>query len=230
MLHDIVYILKEDVDPSELRYSLRSIEKNFPHNKVWFVCGQPKGFEPDGRITHKQSGSTKWAWIRSSMYEVIKNDDVTEDFFLFNDDFFVMKPFAGDFINYVDGTLERRINELHDESGMSPYCRTLYKAQQELITLGKPTMNYDVHLPMLMNKEKVLASIGQCSSPQMRSVYGNINEIEYVLHPDVKIGSLDIVPKSPDFLSTNERSFNEGKVGAYIRSRFRAKSRFEVNG
>ena len=112
-LHDIIYILKPDIKPEELRYSLRSVEENFPHRKVFFVCGQPKGFEPDGRIRHQQTGS-KWERIRSSMYEVINTEEVTDDFFLFNDDFFVMKPFEGEFVNYVNRTLGEYVQKLRE--------------------------------------------------------------------------------------------------------------------
>ena len=227
---DIVYILKQDMeDTNELRYSLRSIEKNFPFRKVWFVCGQPKGLVPDGRIVHRQHSDVKWERIKESMWQVIKNDEVTDDFFLFNDDFFVMKPFKGSFTNFVDGTLERRIQELRQEfAWLKPYGRTLYKAQQELRSLGCPEMNYDVHLPMLWNKQLAAASINQCSSPQMRSVYGNINRSPYIVRDDVKVYSLEEVPEDPDFLSTNDDTFNMGAVGRYIREQFKKPSRFEV--
>lgn len=227
---DIVYILKQDMeDTNELRYSLRSIEKNFPFRKVWFVCGQPKGLVPDGRIVHRQQSDVKWERIKESMWQVIKNDEITDDFFLFNDDFFVMKPFKGSFTNFVDGTLERRIQELRQEfAWLKPYGRTLYKAQQELRSLGCPEMNYDVHLPMLWNKQLAMASINQCSSPQMRSVYGNINRSPYIMRGDVKVYSLEEVPDDPDFLSTNDDTFNMGAVGRYIREQFTKPSRFEV--
>ena len=87
---DIVFALREDIDPYELRYVLRSIDKNFPHRKVWFICGQPKGLKPDGAIKHKQTGNSKWALIRSSMWEALENEEISDPFFWFNDDFFVM--------------------------------------------------------------------------------------------------------------------------------------------
>lgn len=225
---DIVYILKKDIQPAELIYSLRSVEKNFPFNKVWFVCGQPKGLEPDGRIIHEQVGKTKWDWIKSSMFEVLRNDEITDTFFLFNDDFFVMKPFKGKFVNYVDGTLERRIEELHSSLGMSPYCRSLYKAQQELISARLSQMNYDVHLPMLVTKTGMSAALKSFSSPQMRSLYGNYNQVPYILHDDVKEYTLDKANEDADFLSTNDDTFINGKVGEFIRSSFPNPSRFEV--
>ena len=228
MPNDIVYILKPDIVPDELRYSLRSLE-NFPHRKVFFVCGCPKGFKPDGHIKHQQVGKNKWDLIRSSMREALKCDEITEDFFLFNDDFFVMKPIREPFVNMVDGTLERRIEELHhDLKGYNPYARTLIKLNEELRILHRPTMNYDLHTPMLINKTLMRNSVNACSSPQMRSAYGNINEIPYVLHPDVKVYDMNTVPKCPDYLSTNEDTFELGKVGQYIRATFTTPSRFEV--
>jgi len=226
---DVIYILKEKLDTDELRYSLRSVEKNFPHRKVWFIGGQPEGFKPDGKIEHKQAGVNKWDQIKSSMWKVLENEDITEDFYLFNDDFFIMKPVKGKFVNMVDGTLERRIIELvADCRGFNSYAKTLLKANEELKALGCPQMNYDLHTPMLINKEKARNSIGKCSSPQMRSIYGNINKSSYVIHPDVKVYDLASVPEDPDYLSTNDKTFEQGKIGQYIRETFDKPSRFEV--
>lgn len=230
MPNDLIYILKADIETDELKYSLRSVERNFPINRVWFVGGQPEGLEPDIRLQHIQEGRNKWDMIRSSMSKAINDERLTEDFFLFNDDFFVMKPVDTDsFRNFVDGTLERRIDELHSESGMNAYTRTLFKLEQELKTMHEPTMNYDVHLPMLLNKEQVKATLYKCSSPQMRSAIGNINRLPFVIHPDVKVYDLESVPTEETYLSTNDEVFQNGKVGEYIRDTFKEPSRFERN-
>ena len=226
---DIVYILKADIDPEELIYSLRSVEKNFPHNKVWFVGGQPKGLKPDRALPHKQVGDSKWDLIRSSMWRVLQEPDLTDEFFLFNDDFFVMKPVKGTFINYADKTLTWRYEDIASMHHWPlPYERTLYKAREELKILGFGEVNFEVHMPMLMNKELAKASIYKCSSPQMRSVYGNINNIKYRQHDDVKVYDNETVPEDPDYLSTNEKVFRDGKVGEYIRGVFSTPSRFET--
>lgn len=227
MPHDIVYILGERTNPYELIYSLRSVEKNFPYNKVWFVGGQPKGLEPDRRLPHVQTGNSKWSMIRSSFVKAIECPDVTDDFFLFNDDFFVMKKLKGDFVNYVDGTLKDRVGELRQPK-LNPYGCTLYKAEQELLTLGCTTLNFDVHVPMLINKELAKENISKCSSPQIRSIYGNLTGCPYQEHKDVKVYDLETVPKGSDFLSTNDEIFIHGKVGEYIREKFNKPSRFEL--
>ena len=227
---DIIYILKPDLDTEELKYSLRSVEKNFPHRKVWFFGTKPEGIEPDVMVSHKQTGEDKWSKIRSSMYKAIEEPELTDDFFLFNDDFFVMKPFKGKFINYVDKTLEWRIEDLRkDFLWLKPYGRTLLKANEELKGLGiRQPMNFEVHLPMLMNKEMVARSINRCSSPQMRSIYGNISQVEYIQHDDVKVYDLESVPEDSDFLSTNDSTFRDGKVGQFIRGVFSNPSRWET--
>ena len=228
-LNDIIYILKSELDTEELKYSLRSVEKNFPHRKVWFVGGQPEGLTPDVRLPHKQVGEDKWSMIRSSMWQAVNNGELTEDFFLFNDDFFVMKPFKGKFVNYVDGTLESRIEELREvHPWLNPYGRTVYKANEELKSLGiKKPLNFEVHLPMLFNKDLVKTTIGQCSSPQMRSIYGNLTYCKVIQKRDVKVYGMDELPEDPDFLSTNDKTFTTGAVGRYIRDAFPDKSRFE---
>lgn len=226
---DIIYILGEQPSYEELRYSLRSIEQNFPHGLVWFVGAQPRGFKPDRAIKHIQSGENKWQKIRSSMYRAVEQEELSDEFFLFNDDFFVMQPFEGKFTNYADGTLSDRIEQFRQENPwLSPYARTLFKAREELKSLKKGEVNFDVHLPMLFKKDLVIKSINLCSSPQMRSVYGNINQIDYVEHKDVKHFDMKTVPICPDFLSTNDDVFANGKVGEYIRSCFPERCKYET--
>ncbi len=226
--HDIVYILKEDIDTYELTYSLRSVDKNFPHNKVWFVCGQPKGLYPDGRIAQKQEGPTKWSRVRSSLIHIIYNKDITDDFYLFNDDFFVMKP-VNEFTNFVDGSLARRIQELRDRGRNGLYVSNLEALKEELERNGYDSMNYAVHLPILLNKAKLLDTLNSSNCPMYRALYGNMQKIPYVFHEDVKIYENFVEPdKEADYLSTTEGSFRDGLVGRFIRERFTEPSRFEV--
>lgn len=228
--HDVVYILKPNVETDELVFSIRSVEANFPHSKIIFVGGQPEGLEPDVMIRHKQTGLTKWDRIKSSLWEAIKSDEVSEDFFLFNDDFFVMQPFKGPFINYVNRTLGEYVEHLREtvHPWLNPYGRTILKAQQELHALGETELNFEVHLPMLFNKAKAAETIDRCGSPQMRSIYGNMSRCEYIDRADVKIYDLDEIPRgSCDFLSTNDDTFKIGKAGEFIREKLPVPSRYE---
>ena len=44
----------------------------------------------------------------------------------------------------------------------------------------------------------------------------------------MKVYDLESVPDDRDYLSTNDKTFHEGKVGEYIREVFNKPSRFEV--
>ena len=224
---DIVYILKENMDPSELTYSLRSVEQNFPHRKVWFVCGQPKGLVPDGRIVHKQVGATKWERVRSSWMEICRNKDIADDFFLFNDDFFVLQPVT-EFLNMSDGTIRRRVNELLERRGNSNYCRNLKESEGLLREAGFNTNSFALHVPFLVNKVKVLETLNTFDLPMFRNLYGNQHGVPFVYHPDVKIWEIDRVPSDDwDYVSTTEDTFRYGAVGQWIRKKYPTPSRFE---
>lgn len=225
---DVVYILKESILPAELIYSLRSVDQNFPHRKVWFVGGQPEGLRPDGRIRHAQVGVNKWERVRSSLFRIISCSDISENFFLFNDDFFVMKSIKGEFINFAGGTLEKRVRELHQNTVRSAYAKQLNEMRNDLIGRGYDAISFALHLPMLINKAQLKQTLKEVDSPMFRSYYGNMNRIPYVYHADVKIYKNNIEPDPDcDFLSTTEETFEHGKVGEFIRKAFPEPSRFE---
>ena len=229
MNRDIVYILKDDIATEELRYSLRSIEQNFPHRFVWFVGGQPKGLKPDRLLRHTQFGANKWLKIKSSMLEVVKQEELSDEFFLFNDDFFVTKPLEKEFVNFTDRTLADRIEDFRKENPhLNRYAMSLVQTEEELKAQGYGTLNFEVHLPMLFEKNKVETALCSCFSPQMRSIYGNITGCKVIDRRDVKVNSLNDIPYGMDFVSTNDKTFVFGNVGQYIRDLFKEPSRFEV--
>lgn len=228
-MRDIVYILKDGIISEELKYSLRTVEANFPHRYVWFVGGKRAGLKPDRAVYHRQDGPSKWDLIKSSMLEVIKQPELTDEFYLFNDDFFVMKPFEGEFINYADRSLTERVNDFIEERGApNRYARTILAARDQLLTQGYPEVNFEVHLPMLFEKDKVEEALEKCTSPQMRSVYGNITGCRYIQRSDVKVNRMEYIPDDPDFVSTNDNTFAFGNIGRYIRQTFDKRSRFEL--
>lgn len=229
MNRDIVYILKDGIASEELKYSLRTVEANFPHRLVWFVGGRCTGLKPDRELRHSQAGATKWDRIKSSMLEVVKQDELTDEFFLFNDDFFVMKPFEGEFVNYIDRSLEDRIQDFYKERGsLNRYAHSLWHTENELKLRGQSTHNFEVHIPMLLDKSRALEILSKYQAPQLRSLYGNVFGCEVIDRPDVKVNSMDIVPDDADFISTNDNTFCMGRIGEYIRETFKTPSRFEV--
>lgn len=218
--HDVVYILKNDYDSEELRYSLRSVVQNFPYRKIVFVGGCPKGITPDIYIPDKQEGSTKWARTMHSLQLALDTDELTEEIYLFNDDFFVMDKVTED-INWFNGTLEKRIIDLKRKNpNSSAYIRNLEIMKDKLFLKGKDTLSFALHVPFLVNRAKALDLFRNTSRLVMfRSYYGNYYEIDCRYMKDVKVYDLETIPDTP-YISTTDVSFQKGKVGIFLRKYF----------
>ena len=218
--HDVVYILKNDYDSEELRYSLRSVVQNFPFRKIVFVGGCPKGITPDIYIPDEQPGSTKWARSMHSLQLALDNDELTEEIYLFNDDFFIMDKVTED-INWFNGTLEKRVLDLKRKHvNGSAYIRNLELVKDRLFKKGKDTLSFALHVPFLVNRAKALDLFRNTSHLLMfRSFYGNYYEIDCRYMKDVKVYDLETVPDT-SYISTTDVSFQKGKVGIFLRKYF----------
>lgn len=222
---DIVYILKDDVAPDELRYSLRTL-KNFPHGKVWFFCGCPQGFRPDEYVPFKQIGERKFAKATST-YKAICESGVSEDFWMFNDDFFILEK-VENFPYMFHGTLGEYVEFLRRRSRVNPYARRLDRTRLNLENKGLGTLNYALHIPMLFNKGKVMETLETFpNDPMFRSLYGNLHKVGGIEANDCKICDMETIPEGWKLVSTYEESFNHGKVGEYIREKFPTPSEWE---
>lgn len=229
--HDIVYILKNDYESDEIRYSLRSVCKNFPYNKVWFYGGCPEGIEPDELVELKQAGDNKWQKVNYTLKTVCSNPDITEKFWLFNDDFFVMKRIR-QLPPMVGGSLYARIKEIRDSHGGhdSLYSEQLMTTAKILKSKGYDRLNYALHVPILIDREKGLQTLKEFNGyPMFRSLYGNQHKIGGIISDDVKIVSETERPTEKELLlSTCDTSFRKGFVGEYIRAAFPEKCKYEL--
>ena len=228
---DVVYVVKDSAFNDELRYSLRSVEKNFPCNRVWFYGGRPIGAHPDKQVIIHQTWGTKWDNVRNMLRKIAENDEITEDFVLFNDDFFVMKP-VENLPPYKWKSMESLWKGIERRNGGRPstYTKNMKKVAEELTAAGYGTDNYALHLPMVFNRKKMLEMLDTFPDTRSpRSVYGNMFlKKDAKSHKDVKIfRAREIPPKDPDYLSTEDFAFENGKVGEFIRQRFPEKSRWE---
>lgn len=233
--YDIVYFVKDCTTNEELRYSLRSVEKNFKYHDVWFYGGCPVNLKPDHHVAVVQSEPSKWERVRAMMMKACENDSITEDFWLFNDDFFILRPVPEDIPPYYNGSIYKQIVKVENRHGMvsNDYTRRLRHLIETLDRAHKGHNNYGVHKPMLINRKKMLEVLRLFpDEPMSRALYGNYWEIGGVRRKDMKIRVnsyefMDEVKTQWDFLSTSDESFNGGNVGAFIREKFTNKTRFE---
>ena len=180
---DIVYFIKDGLVNEEFRYSIRSVCENMPHKRIWVFGGCPRSIVPDVRIRVKQEGKTKWDRVHAMLQMACENKELSDNFILFNDDFFVMQP--TDRIDPIHrGLLEDHVKVL----GKGPYANLLTNIAGELRNRGLETYSYELHTPFIYNKKKLLKLLND--NPDLRctrTVYGNTYKIGGERASDVKI-------------------------------------------
>lgn len=231
---DIVIPVKSAMINEELRYCLRSISKNFPHDRVWLAGYKPSWVsEAVGFITVNVPLGSKYKKAAENILVACRDDRVSDNFYLFNDDFFVMKPIEK-FEDRCRGTMKERLTEL--AGNKTPYRYGLELAIDILKELGvRDPVDYGLHVPIAVNKGQWLEAWGAQSwlnregkPVHMRSIYGNLYKKRPPQISDVKIADFDAPPpKNSTFLSTNDDSFAQGEVGKYVREMFPDKCVYE---
>ena len=205
---DYVYTCRNS-ENEELLYSLRCLEENMPNGRVWLVGYRPKWYVGDF-VSVKDVGN-KFDNIRQCIKKITEIDEISDNFVLMNDDFFALKK-----INKIEsfhgGLLSNKITR-YKESRMSwKYIKLLELTLKDLQNNGinKP-LDYDIHLPMIMNKELLAQTIDKAYFP--RSGYGNIVKIDGIETQDVKIykSKNKLVKNETGLISTETNSFQSLK-------------------
>lgn len=224
---DIVYFVKETPHNEELRYSLRSVDLNLPHKRVWIFGGCPTNIIPDVRVRVDQVSKTKWDNVHSMYKMVCENKEITDNFIMFNDDFFIMKP-TDKIEPLYRCALDEHIKIL-EPTKPSAYSKLL-RACRETLT-GEP-LSYELHTPFIFNKKKLMGMLTSFPGQHCtRTMYGNIYNIGGERANDVKIfnSSPTFNYKSSQFLSTDDPVINiNNDIWRWLQKQFPKKSRFEV--
>ena len=227
---DVVYLLKQGSQGEELRYSLRSLI-NLPHRDVYVFGAKMPWFSDKVKVIPQvQFGTTKWERSNYSFISACKSKEVSDNFILMNDDFFVMQP-CEKLEYFYDGQLKKRIIRLDKKFRyISSYSKMLSEVEELLKANNKPTLNYTLHIPMIFNKQKCLEL--KKLFPNMvvgRSLYANYYQVGGVEKPDCKVYQTYGRPNANlDFLSTMDATFRSGEVGRMIKQRFKEKSIYEL--
>lgn len=234
MLYDVVYFCKESRENEELTYSIRSVVKNFPHNKIWVYGGLPDNLTVENHVRPSQLGDTKWDRVRKMFFKAALNDKITDYFWLFNDDFFVINKVEGKPFTRSRGSLADNILEIEGLRREKPssYTRNLRRTYRALRAMGETTTSFELHVPFLFNRKKLEELIR--NYPDLRStrtVYGNIYHHPSVCTEDVKVYDKSETPfdKENLFLSTDDKAWEHDTLGVrtFIEQRFPEKSIYE---
>ena len=230
---DVVYILREGKN-EELVHSIRSVEKNFPHNRIVFVGGKPDGLSPDLWIKANQT-SDKWNNAQDLIKLACLDDRLTKEIILFNDDFFVIKPVEKLPI-YVNKTLPDLAQLVtHGGRRESEYItKRIMPCIRKLKANSLPLRNYELHIPMSIDRKKMLEIYKRFNSPEAkRSFYGNYYHLRGIEIDPLKMddGSVQKIngrlKKERTFISTTDYSW-KGEAGEELKQMFPIPSKYEL--
>lgn len=225
---DIVYFVKDGHINEELRFSIRSVCKNMKYRRIWIFGGNVKGINPDVHVRVNQKGKTKWDRVRNMYKMVCENKEVSDNFIMFHDDFYVMKP-TDHITPLYRCSLEDHIKIL-EPTEPTEYSKLLRRCKKALengsMVRGDMALSYEIHTPFIFNKEKLLAVLE--TFPDMhciRTIYGNLYYYgQSEQSKDVKVfnskPSFDY--KNTQFLSTDDGVVSvNNDVWQYIRKSFK---------
>lgn len=231
---DVVYIVKPSERNEELRHSLRSL-KNLKHDRVFFAGYMPSWVQNVTHIPVEQIAGQKHPNSLRNQMAAYTHPDVSDIFYLFNDDHFIMRRHE-----------EMPILNWGDLNWALDTCRTLganFKMSMAttrdiLANMRQSTWNYQLHIPCVIPKDQLVQVFSDFPSPHKNGAWlhqvtlaGNIYHWGGASRKeDVKVHELYALPNDIDkwhFMSTSDRSFEYGLVGQYVRERFNEKCEYE---
>jgi hypothetical protein len=227
---DLVYICGPG-DNEELRYSIRSAVKNLKFDNLWVVGGKPDWYV--GNYLEVIQNKSKYANARNNLRAICNSSKISDSFILMNDDFYIMNKV--DNVPYMHGgLLADKIKKYENLTGNTRYVLML---KRTLLSLSrrknKDVLDYELHVPMVMEKEKLLAIV---ELPDLwRSRYGNTFDVGGIEIDDVKVYSFGALTKKSydinnlkyDYLSSNNDSFEMIK-DKILNINFADKTAYEV--
>ena len=209
---DFVYICKPG-DNEELRYSIRSVLYSFPDANIWVVGGKPKWYS--GNYIPIEQNHHKYANAINNLQAICDSNEISEEFVLMNDDFFIIKK-IDKLDQFYNGLLSTKIEKYTAITGSSMYIKKLIMTKTRLVDLGiKNPLDYELHIPMTMEKRKLKDIILKYPSCLWRSMYGNIYNVGGSEMEDVKIyinkkhlARSNEITEHSTFLSTEDQAFS----------------------
>jgi len=230
---DLVYILRPSAwRDNEIRYSLRSVQKNMDCAGRVFIVGHRPRFISD-QVTHIPAEDPYNNKLRNAVHKIriaCADPRVSEKFVLMNDDFFFLKrheeiPF------YNRGRLTVMIKKHETRAGY--YFKALRTTCEMLENMGvKDPKDFEVHCPIVLDKTNFLRITGEIGNDDgyvFRSAYANLMGMKGKYRRDVKNRSNFKVEDISrlDILSTDDKVVLTARFQKFIRRRFPERSKYE---
>jgi hypothetical protein len=228
---DFVYICK-DGSNEELRYSIRSVVESFPDSKIWVVGGKPTWYT--GNYIEVTQNLSKYRNAIENLKALCNSEEISNKFVLMNDDFYIVKNIDS-VKDYHGGPLLEKINLYQKLNSNSNYTRKLAATYKKIKSLGiENPLDYELHVPMVMEKEKLKQTLQNNYQFLWRSIYGNVFNVGGEQMEDVKVyakgplvlKSYNLKKDEHIYLSSADSSFDM-ILNSILRKQFTEKTKYE---
>lgn len=179
---DVVYVLGtgSQWNNNEIRFSIRSLEKNLSGFRNIFIVGEKTPFlknvipvSAEDRYPCQLNADGN---IIQKVLKACQDSRLSENFLFINDDHILLKPVhVADIPAYHKGDM-REFKPAYWE--LNPWRKRLLKTRETLLSKKLPAFHYDCHTPILFNKTLFPQIMRQFDFASdigltMKSLYGN---------------------------------------------------------
>lgn len=221
-LTDVVYLVGENRDHEQLRWSLRSL-RHLGHGRVWIVGHRPPWIRNIVHVPTVQAG-TAFANTTAGVLAACLHPDMPERFALFNDDFYAVAPTTVPTWHRGPVATQR---SYRPRRGVAAHREGMQATVWLLDQWGHPDpLDYDIHVPLPVHRRTMrtvldAAAPARVAALHKRTLYGNVARIGGTRHPDVKVADRRTTwPDDACWVSTTADSFARGEVGRRLRALF----------
>jgi len=228
---DFVYICK-DGNNEELRYSIRSVVESFPDSKIWVIGGKPTWYT--GNYIEVIQNLSKYRNAIENLKTICNSNEISNKFVLMNDDFYIIKK-IDTIKDYHGGSLLEKINLYQKINSNSNYTRKLAATYKKIKSLGiEDPLDYELHVPMIMEKDKLAETLKNNDQFLWRSIYGNVFNVGGEQMEDVKVyvkgplvlKSYNLKKDEHTYLSSADTSFDI-LFNNILKKQFSEKTKYE---
>lgn len=228
---DYVYTCRPG-DNEELRYSIRSVVENMPEGNIWVVGDKPDWYS--GNFINVPQTGSKYQNVRRSLEKICASSQISNDFVLMNDDFFIINK-IDNVETFHGGLLIDKLHAYQDLNPRSAYTLMLEETYLRLCEMGiEAPLDYELHVPMVMNRKALRRALKD--AVLWRSAYGNqysaggrlMNDVKYYARGPLANRSPKIKNTNNDYLSSEDKSF-EVLLKTILEKRFSNPSQYELD-